>query len=185
MEEENLTENTQPDEGGTEAVENESVANMSLKEINESLGKDYPDKETALKSIKDTFSYTGKRKEDIIKEHEAANSTNELANKVQTLEKTLQEANFYAENPQYKPYKDLVAKFGSPEEAIKDEGFQSTFKKLSAFDEAETSKSVLHSNPKLGRVTDKLTEAQEALKSGDTDKANSDAVSAVLNAFEK
>lgn len=185
---EDLTEDPQPEvetEGGEPAVGNESVAEMSLAELNEALGKEYPDKETALKSIKDTFSYTGKRKEDIINEFKKTTNENELANKVSSLEGMLKESNFYAEHPEYKPYKDLVAKFGSPEEAIKDEGFQKTFKKLSAFDEAEKTKSVLHSNPKLGKITDKMTEAKTALAAGDRNKAGESAVAAVLEAYEK
>ena len=159
---------------------------MSLKEINEVLGKNFTDKETALKSIKDTYSYTGKRKEDIINEYKKTEGNNELASKVSSLENMLRDANFYAENPQYKPYKDVISKFGgNPEEVIKDSVFQSTFKKASAYDETEKSKSVLHSNPRLGRITDKITEAKEAIKAGDSAKAEDAAVLAVLNAFEK
>lgn len=186
---ENLTQEAQPEveaEGAEGAVGNEGVASLSLKEINETLGKDFPDKETALKSIKDTISYTGKRKQDIIEEYKKQAGDNELASKVSSLEKMLNEANFYAENPQYKPYKDVISKFGgSPEEAIKDPVFQSTFKKVSAFDEVEKSKSVLHSNPQLGKVTDKMTEARKDLAGGNIDAAGQKAVDAVLKAFEK
>ena len=185
MEEEDLTNDTQP-EGGAEAVGNEGVAEMSLKEINEALGKNFTDKETALKSIKDTYSYTGKRKEDIISEYKKQAGDSELASKVSSLENMLRDANFYAENPQYKPYKDVISKFGgNPEEVIKDSVFQSTFKKASAYDETEKSKSVLHSNPRLGKITDKITEAKTAMASGDSAKAQDAAVLAVLNAFEK
>jgi hypothetical protein len=186
MEEEDLTQDTQPKLDGAEAVGNEGVAELSLKELNETLGKDFPTKEAALKSIKDTVSYTGKRKEDIIAEYKKQAGDSELASKVSTLENMLLEANFYAENPQYKPYKDVITKFGgNPAEVIKDPVFQSTFKKASAFDETEKSKSVLHSNPRLGRITDKITEAKTALSDGDSQKANDAAVEAVLSAFEK
>lgn len=186
MEDEDLTKDTQSDEDGAEAVGSEGVAEMSLKEINEALGKDFPDKETALKSIKDTYSYTGKRKEDIINEYKKQAGESELASKVSSLENMLRDANFYAENPQYKPYKDVISKFGNnPEEVIKDPVFQSTYKKASAYDETEKSKSVLHSNPRLGRITDKITEARDAIKAGDVNKAQDAAVLAVLNAFEK
>ena len=185
MEEEDLTIDTQPS-GSEVAVGNEGVADMSLKELNEHLGKDYPDKETALKSIKDTFSYTGKRKEDIKDELLSELKKSDNDDRITKLENMLLEANFYAENPQYKPYKDVITKFGgNPSEAIKDPVFQSTFKKVSAFDETEKSRSVLHSNPRLGRITDKITEAKTALTGGDTQKANDAAVDAVLSAFEK
>ena len=186
MEDEDLTQEAQPNLEGSEAVGSEGVADLSLKELNETLGKDFPTKEAALKSIKDTISYTGKRKEDIINEYKKQSGDSELASKVSTLENMLLNANFYAENPQYKPYKDVIAKFGgNPEQAIKDPVFQSTFKKVSAFDETEKSRSVLHSNPKLGRITDKITEAKTALTGGNVAKANEAAVDAVLSAFEK
>ena len=55
--------------------------------------------------------------------------------------------------------------------------------KARSFDEAERSRSVLHSNPKLGQVRDKLTESREALEKGDVNTAKSGAVGAVLDAF--
>ena len=41
---------------------------MTLSEINAALGKNFPNKEAALKSFKDTFSYVGKKVEDVKKE---------------------------------------------------------------------------------------------------------------------
>jgi hypothetical protein len=188
MENEDLTPEAQPEGGDNGAVGDGSVAvaDLSLNELNEALGKEYPNKETALKSIKDTFSYTGMKKEQIKAELAKEMSIDDLSQKMSSLENQLRDANFYADNPQFKPYKAMIDKFGgSPQDAVKDPIFQETFKKVSAFDETEKSKSVLHSNPRLGKVTDKMTEARKASAEGNLAQAETSAVDAVLSAFEK
>ena len=188
MENEDFTPEAQPEGGENGAVGDGSVAvaDLSLNELNEALGKEYPNKETALKSIKDTFSYTGMKKEQIRAELAKEMSIDDLSKKMSSLEGQLRDANFYADNPQYKPYKAQIEKFGSnPSDVVKDPVFLDMFKKVSAFDETEKSKSVLHNNPRLGKMTDKMTEAKQALSSGNQAKAEDDAVSAVLSAFER
>jgi hypothetical protein len=182
---EDLTTEEQP-QGSEVAVGSEGKTELSLDIINETLGKDFPDVETALKSIKDTQSYVGKRKEDIIGEFKKAQNDSELSSRISSLESQLRDANFYGENPQYKPYKDIISKFGSnPADVIKDPVFIDSFKKVSAFDEIEKSKSILHSNPRLGKVTDKMTEAKADLAAGNSASAADKAVQAVLSAYEK
>lgn len=109
-----------------------------------------------------------------------------LAQKVETLEQTLKESLFFAEQPEYKPYKDLIKSFGNdPEKVIQSEVFKTTYAKLKTVDDAEKTKSVIHSNSRIGQATDKMSQAAEAAKAGNMAEAGRIAVDAVLEAYEK
>lgn len=109
-----------------------------------------------------------------------------LAKEVEGLKLSLKEKDFYLDNPDYKPYRDLIRSLGSdPEKVIQTDVFKSTFSKLKAHDETENSKSVIHSNPRIGQVTDKISKAREAVKAGNHSEAAANAVDAVLDAYER
>lgn len=177
-EENNITDASLTPEGDGGAAVGADVSQLTLEEINAQLGKQFDSKEAALKAIKDTFSYVGKKKEDIAKEFEAQPS-----DKFVSREEFLK-ATFYAENPEFKPYQAIISKLGSdPREVIKDETFKQIYEKAKGFEQIETSKSVLHSNPRLSKVTDNLQEAREAAKNGDYNTAQNKAVEGVIDAF--
>ena len=112
------------------------------------------------------------------------------------------EANYYTteEGSANKPHKAIIDAFKSkPEHAGKsipdviasDEELRNTLEKSKAHDEAEGSKSVLQSNPRLGVVQDKLTQSKESAKkfkeTGDPahhEQAKTDAVDAVLETMQ-
>ena len=187
-EEETLPEGeiTPTDGEGTESEE------VGVKDVlGEALGKEFKDDETALKSVKDTFSYVGgmgQKVKELETELEKAKGqqTPELTEKVNSLERDLLDVKFYKDNPQYEAHKDLINSLGSnPEEVIKSDVFKSTYDKLEAHDKTEKSKSVLQSNSRLGKVTDKISKAKEALNAGNQDEAEASAVSAVIDAYEE
>lgn len=148
---------------------------LTLKELNELTGKNYKDKTTALKSLKDTYSFVGKRKEDIIKELGGANEgiVNEL--------KTIKDNMFYDKNPEYAPYRKVMEKMGTnPVDVANSEEFKGIFEKAKGFDENQKLKSVLVSNPRLAQTKDSLTKAREATNSDDRDRFAAQAVLASI-----
>lgn len=188
---------------------------VSVKDtLSKVLGKNFDSDEQALKSVKDTYSYVGKAGQDVkelqgklaelagVKGEETEGQPDKTASieeKVQSLEQQLNEAQFYAENPEYNDYKGIISKLGDkPAEVIGTEEFKSVYEKAKAYDEQEQSKSVLQSNPRLGKVTDKMTEAREAISASkkamtegdlgasiaEMDKASTSATDAVIDAFE-
>lgn len=123
---------------------------LSLAELNKFLGSDYKDSATALKSLKDTKDFVGKRKEDIAKEIVPAPVVDEsLKSDVQALKESL----FYSENPQFKGYEAIIKKMGSsPAEVVGSEEFKSIFEKVSIADKVTQSKSVVGSNSRLSQT---------------------------------
>lgn len=135
---------------------------LTLAEMNQVLGKDFKDKDTALKALKDTFSYVGKRKEDIAAEvakaqqpqPPAADPT--LASTVHELKTQL----FYTQNPQFKGYEDVIKAMGSdPAEVVGTDVFKKVFEKGQVADEVEQKKSVVSSSPRLAQQKSALEDA--------------------------
>lgn len=185
---------------------------VSVKDIlSQTLGKDFKDDASALKAVKDTFDYVGKAgkyQKPIQAVREAKNFGNDeqaikyiMENitpetapapvqpapdntRLDALEKELKETRFYAENPDLKPHADLIRSLGSdPYEVVSKDVFKNTVEKLKAYDEKENSKSVLHSNQRLGVVTDTLSQARQAASQGDHTAAAAKAIEAVNEAY--
>lgn len=141
---------------------------ISLSELNSLLGKTFPTKDAALKSLKDTQSYVGMKKEDIEKEVLArtpANTqdTTALAKQLEEMRKD----NFYRDNPTYnKPeIKALIDKLGAnPADVINSPDFKPFFEKVQGFDEVQKLRTVLDSNPRLATSRDALTKAADSMK---------------------
>lgn len=97
---------------------------------------------------------------------------------------------FYAQHPELQPFRTVIDSVkqstGKPlTEVVTLPDVKGLVEKASKFDEQEKSKSVLHTNPRLGSAVTKLEEAQEAHSKGDVATATTKAVDAVLEAFEK
>lgn len=134
---------------------------LSLDELNKHLGSDFKDPATALKSLKDTKDFVGKRKEDIAAEVKASLipvTPSDVASKsdVQALQKEL----FLSQNPQYKGYEGILEKI-SPNfsEAVNDETFKTLFEKAKSADEVTNQKSVVSSNSRLSQSKTVIDEA--------------------------
>lgn len=152
---------------------------LTLNELNEFLGKTYPDKTTALKSLKDTFSYVGKKIEAAAP---VAPTTD--ADVVAQLREMKTEF-FYAKNPQYESLRAVIGKMGeNPSDVVNSPEFKTIFDKTSGYDKIQKSKTVLESNPRIGQVRSKMAEAKEATGKRDYTTGTSKAVQAVLEATE-
>lgn len=166
-------------EGTVETVVAEGADSMTLGELNTFLGKDFKSKDAALKAVKDTFSYVGKKKEDIEKEV-LAKVTNTAA--TDTLAKELEEMRrerFYDKNPQYAD--PAVRKFiestgKNPVDVVNMPEFKEIFTKVSGYDESQKLKTVLESNPRLASTKDAFSKARELQAQG----ANKDQVEALV-----
>lgn len=187
----------------------------SLKDIlGKELGKQFPNDETALKAVKDTFKYVGempklkgamlalKQKFNVTDDNEAirmleekvtpaaaSQGTSSSPDELKALSDKVDRVTFYGENQQYKAHEKLIeslhASTGkSRSEIVADETYKEVLEKVQAADEAKNRKSVLQSNPRLGQAGTKLEEARTALKAGDEAGARRSAVGAVLEAYE-
>ena len=99
--------------------------------------------------------------------------------------KEMKEQLFYSENPDYKPYKGLISKMGeNPADVIGMQEFKDVFDKANSFDKTQKQKTVLESNPRIGVVRNKLTEAQQAAGGRDYVSASKLATAAVMEAYD-
>ena len=166
-------------------VSNEGLETVSLKEINDFLGKNYKDKSSALKSLKDTFSFVGKKVEKTAEVESPVEKPSSRNDDFARQIKEMKEQLFYSENPDYKPYKGLISKMGeNPADVIGMQEFKDVFDKANSFDKTQKQKTVLESNPRIGVVRNKLTEAQQAAGGRDYVSASKLATAAVMEAYD-
>lgn len=191
MEDENLTSQEavpglEP-EGTEETVSEDSVESLTLSELNSFLGKNFKDKDSALKSLKDTQNFVGKKKEPKVDEN------NFVSREQYELDM------FYSRNPEYNTdiVKDYLtskhkAEGGDIEAIAKSDEFKKFFNTVQGYNESQNKKSVLESNPTLGRATDRMQKARETankvrvgeLPAGAQAEAEYEATNAVLEAFD-
>lgn len=162
-----------------------SPDSLTLSELNQMLGKNFPDKATALKSVGDTFKFVGKRTEDIKRELagltgetiQDATTTTATSTGDSALVKTLKNDMFYLSNPQYKDQRALIESLsgatGDPAEVVAGKVFKDIFEKIQAADTISGSRSVVSSNNRIGTDTTVITEAVAAANAGSkTDAAD-------------
>lgn len=146
--------------GGETTVPDDS--NLTLDELNQFLGKDFKDKDSALKSLKDTQSFVGKRREDIEAEVRSAlaapvtpapvappGDAPATKSEVQSLKNDL----FYEANPQFKEHRALIERLGdNPAEAVELPEFKAVFEKVQIADEGAQRRSIVSSSPRLAQA---------------------------------
>lgn len=203
MNEENITDGTLSDASQLNAADVSStvgsgtdttaptqpVEALTLAEINASLGKNFPTKESAIKAFKDTFSYVGKKREDIEKEVRANVQTDDRISKLAQELEVERKERFYDRNPQYADpaVRKLIDSIGgNPSDVVNREEFKQVFEKVSGFDKSQKLKTVLESNPRITSSRDNLTKASEIRnKTGQVNhEVEKLAVNAVKEAFE-
>jgi len=187
--EEEMTSNEEVDTSES-SEEGSAEANVSLKDVvNEITGRTYKSDEDAIKGVAETYKYVGAKKEEAVKDIDPDSYVSR---------DEYEQDMFYAKNSDYEPYKDLIngmRKDGqSVSDVVQSDSFKNIFEKAKAYDESQSAKSIIHS-PRLGKVTDKLSDAQklaqEAKQEGDyfesakkQEAAGKVAVDSVLEAYD-
>lgn len=189
MENENITPETLPETGspesdsqgavGSEGSGDAKVGAMTLTELNSLLGKNFSDKETALKSIKDTFSYVGK-KTDTVKE--------DLSKSGYMTKEQFENELFFRDNPEHSKNKDVLealakAKGVTLREASQNESYKQLHENSANFEKGQSLKSTLEPNPRLASAVGRGQKVAESMKSGQKDIARTEAAKAVIEAF--
>lgn len=161
---------------------------MTLAEINQHLGKQFTNKESALKALSDTFSYVGKKKDDIAAEIRTQISQDTRADSIAKELEEMRKERFFDKNPSYAEpsVRKLIDSIGgNPSDVVNTPEFKSIFEKIEGYDKTQKLRTVLESNPRLSSSKDNLTKAAEAKRSGapsaDVEQL---AVNAILDAYE-
>lgn len=157
---------------------------LFLKEISAATGKNFDSKDKALKAIKDTWSYVGKKQEDA-----ATAAERRLAESGEYVRRSEIETEFfYRDNKEANAHRtlvDAVAKANgiSAREAATLPDVKKVIEAASAYEAQEAAKTVMQSSSRLGATSDKLAEARKAAVSGDHNTRDALATAAVREAF--
>lgn len=189
MDEDNITPNTLPDEpyssDGEGAVEqnegNEesNVDNLNLSELNTLLGKDFQTKEAALKSIKDTFNYVGKKPKDVEKD---------LKDKGYMTREEAENLFFLRDHPEHSNNKDILEALAiknnvTISEAAKLPAYTKLFEASAKYQEHQSNQSVMDSNPRIAEMKERIDSVREMQRSGDVEGARAEAARMVLESI--
>lgn len=161
-------------------VSTDAASSLSLAEINAALGKNFTNKDAALKSWKDTNSFVGRKAESTVDQN-------------QYISRDQYETDmFYTKNPEYeqsgvRSIIDSMAKSEGkkPSDIVNSDSFKTIFSKVRGYDESQSMKSVLESSPHLASSRDNLSKARDAVKAGDRASAEDLAVKAVMDSMKK
>ena len=175
--------------------------------LGKALGKNFPDDATALKAVRDTFNYVGSAGKAMkaieklgLNPDKVLSGEAEVKAQVPTStpqvdpskfvdRETYLRDTFYSKNPQYASSQRIIDSYAqvngiSHEEAVKSQDLAPLFEKVHGYDDIQSKKSVLESNPRLGAITDKVHKARELKQAGDYTQAGDVATSAVLDAYD-
>lgn len=221
MSEEVIPRESLPDEPHVSSTDGEGAddSRITLESLNETLGKDYKDVDTALKSVKETYSFIGKRddlRQSLEKVMEATGQDEQtILNNLQSLMSQPDEAKveapaepannfdpdsvipksqyledrFFDKNPDYEAIKGIIKPLKNTseyqnmtwDEFKETDTVKNVFETYSVANEAQSKKSVVESNPRLGAAADKMSQARQAMNEGNQMAAKESAVSAVTD----
>ena len=121
----------------------------SLKDVvKTATGRDYPTDEAALEGIKNTYAMVGKKVEPQVVEKTIVPEN--VTAEIEGMKQQLKVSNFYADHPEHKDAKDVIAKFGDdPEQVIKDPTFEKVYGALKTASESGN-RAILTSNSRIG-----------------------------------
>jgi len=173
----NSPSNPSPDAAHVDAAggaENVNPATLTLEELNTLLGRKYTTKDEALKGIKETYSFVGKKTEAA-----PAPTPNSYASAQDV--KALQEELFYSQNPQYKEYRKTIAMMGgNPAEVVGSEAFKILWDKVQVADDASKKKSVVTSSPRLAQTQTVVDEAIKVANATHSSEATADVLAKAI-----
>jgi hypothetical protein len=185
--EDNHNQTSLPESLGGESDGGGSVSDVSIAAaISKATGKSFTSDEQALKSVADTFKYVGAKidaAKPVEKIVEAPVDTSKFVSREQYETDT-----FFANNPDLKQFQPVLSalKSQNPDKSFDDligmDSVKPIIEKASAYDKQEKTRSVLQSNPRLGAVSDKITQARaEGVSHAEGSRLVTEAV---LDAFE-
>lgn len=158
---------------------------LSLAELNQLLGRQFKDRDAALKSIQDTYKFATTRVNDIAGKMDET-TKGELKRLNDTVETQNREM-FYIQNPQYAPHRKLIDSLGkNPGEVVTSDTFKETFVKLEEHGKTVKLRTVLESNPRLAASRDSMSKAIDLKKANNgfvTEEVESLVTGAVLDAY--
>lgn len=194
MDNEIYTEEGQFDEGAYDNVDSPNPEpavspepsheeSLTLAELEAALGKKFPNKEKAIKALKDTNSYVGAKK-DKLKEEVLA----ELGDQFISANR-YNEDMFYARNTEYSGLRDVInamakANNMTPQEVVETDTFKKVHESVTGYEKVQKTKTVLQSNPRIAASSNSLQQAHEAMQGGNAEVAANLAAKAVREAFE-
>lgn len=213
METDVTTLDTLPDESQLNSAEVKSADGdaIHLAKLNEFLGKDFKDVDTALKSVKDTFSYVGKQDSARQLVKQAMETTGKGEQEVLTaIQKLMSETNapsgdfitkeqyaedlFFNGKPELSAVKDIIKPLKASSEEykgmswndfVKQDRISSIVDTFKVAEDFRSSKSVVESNPRIGSATTKLESARQAQAAGDYNTAKANAIGSVMELLEQ
>ena len=172
-----------PNPEGT--VSNVVAEGLTLSELNATLGKNFPTKEAALKSFKDTYSYVGKKVDDIKREVMSDVKNDERLNQLANELAEERKERFYDRNPNYASLRSVIEKMGtSPAEVVNSAEFKEIYEKISGYDESQKLRTVLESNPRLSSSRDSLAKAREITLGQQDQRPTDEAIQLTVNAVK-
>jgi DNA uptake protein ComE-like DNA-binding protein len=181
MTNENLTDDSLSDDTHVESADGESAVSnadtFSLSELNSSLGKTFKDKDSALKAVKDTFSFVGKRTETQAQSTPAVDTNAASKEELQTLKKEL----FFSTHPQFKDQRALIESLGDPAEVVERPEIKALFEKVKVADDIEQKKSVVHSSPHLAQTSDAIDKAIQVANATGSKEMTADILATAIN----
>lgn len=147
------------------------VDNLSLAEINSLTGRQYASRDAALKGIKETFSFVGKKQETPAPATTQTPAEQpDIATELQRTQASLEETQFYLDNPDYnnQEAKELIKSFsGKPADIVKSDVFQKAFKAIQSVSQNDKSQTVMQPNSRQGASSaDYQTDLEAAQASG-------------------
>lgn len=180
-------------EGGDKGSPNQSSDDetLTLSELENELGREFPDKEAAMKSLKDTYGYVGDLGSKVAQYEEryggldsqgdsesssddtSASSTEDSDVMTKTEYKR---EKWFDDNPQYKEHREVIESLSEthdvePQEVVEMEGVKSLFQGQSDQNDQE---SVAMSNNRVGQSSDTLDEANQAMQEANDAVAQGD-----------
>jgi len=159
----------------------ETVAALSLEELNKLTGKNFTTKDSALKAISDTFSYVGKKKETVAEE---LKTTGEYISKSE-----LDTEFFYKENKEASANRKIIDAFAtankiSARQAAESPELSSLLQKAKGYDDSQSVKSVIETNPRLASVKSGTDTVKTMVTNGNRDAAALEAAKILRESLE-
>lgn len=160
-----------------------NIETLTLSEINNLLGKNYPSKDKALESLKELNSFVGKRKEDyageIRKEFEGSYIS----------KADFETRMFYKDHPELEQHRAVIdavatSKNVSVAEATNLPELKTLIENASGFVKSQEMKSVITSNPRIQAIRDRGQEVKNLMNTGHSADAGILAAKLVLESLE-